>query len=113
MTEQRKPTSRLKPIERRTFLRYSLIGATSAGLGGFGLSALGFMWPRLGDGLFGEVPLGDAASLASEITSMRTPIRVPDGGISIIVWDPSSSSAMSAYGDDHQAIVSDDAALMA
>lgn len=113
MTEQRKPTSRLKPIERRTFLRYSLIGATSAGLGGFGLSALGFMWPRLGDGLFGEVPLGDAASLAAEISSTRAPIRVPDGGISIIVWDPTIGGAMAAYGDDHQAIVSDDLALMA
>ncbi len=113
MTEESKPASRLKPIERRTFLRYSLIGATSAGLGGFALSSLGFLWPRLGDGLFGEVPLGNAAELAAEITSERTPIRVPDGGISIIVWDPTTSGAMAAYGDDHQAVLDDTTALMA
>jgi hypothetical protein len=43
-TKRRGPA--FKPVERRTFLRYSLVGATSAGLGGFALSALGFMWPR-------------------------------------------------------------------
>lgn len=113
MTENSKPSSRLKPVERRTFLRYSLIGATSAGLGGFGLSALGFMWPRLGDGLFGEVALGNAADLASEISSNRSPIRVPAGGVSIIVWDPSVAGAMQAYGDEHQAVINDELALMA
>jgi hypothetical protein len=36
----------LKPVERRTFLRYSLIGSVGAGLGGFGLGTLGLLWPR-------------------------------------------------------------------
>ncbi|MEX0868242.1 MAG: ubiquinol-cytochrome c reductase iron-sulfur subunit [Nitriliruptoraceae bacterium] len=109
MTDNEK---RLKPIERRTFLRYSLIGATSAGLGGFALSSLGFLWPRRGDQLFGEVPFGDAASLAAEISDTRTPLRA-EGGISIIVWDPQTPGAEFAYGEDHQAVVDDTTALMA
>ena len=41
------------PIDRRAFLRASLSGSVSAGPGGFALASLGFLWPRLGDGLFG------------------------------------------------------------
>lgn len=103
----------LKPVERRTFLRYSLIGATSAGLGGFGLASLGFLWPRLGDGLFGEAPLGNAEELAAEIGQERAPIRVPEGGISILVWDASSGAAMDAYGEDHAVLPDGATGLMA
>ena len=90
----------LKPVERRTFLRYGLIGATSTGLAGFGLASLGFLYPRPGDELTGEVDLGDAEELAGQIEDERTPIRVPDGGISIITWNP-TDSAMQAYGETH------------
>ncbi len=91
----------LKPVERRTFLRYGLIGATSTGLAGFGLASLGMLYPRPGDELTGEVDLGDAEELAEQIADERTPIRVPDGGISIITWEPDLSAAMQAYGETH------------
>ena len=104
--------ARLKPVERRTFLRYSLIGSVGAGLAGFGLSALGFMWPRLGEGLFGEVPFGSAAELVTEITANRAPVRVPEGGFSIQLWDPSLPGAQDAYGEFH-AMVDDSTGLMA
>ena len=109
--ERRRPD--LKPVERRTFLRYSLIGATSAGLGGFALASLGFLWPRPGDGLFGEVALGDANEILDEITSTRAPKRIPEGGISIIAWDPSVSAAERNYAEDHRALIDDTTALMA
>jgi cytochrome b6-f complex iron-sulfur subunit len=112
MADETKRRFELKPVERRTFLRYSLIGSVSAGLGGFALGTLGFLWPRLGDGLFGEVPLGDARGFADEILAERTPIRIPEGGISILVWDPSESAAMRNYGEDH-AILDDTTGLMA
>ena len=112
MADDNKGSRALKPVERRTFLRYSLIGSVSAGLGGFALSSLGFLWPRPGDELVGEVPLGNADELVSEITDERAPLRVPEGGISILVWDPSSSAAMRNYGDDH-AILDDTTGLMA
>ncbi|MCC5948197.1 MAG: Rieske 2Fe-2S domain-containing protein [Nitriliruptoraceae bacterium] len=131
MADEKKPRFELKPVERRTFLRYSLLGSVGAGLGGFGLASLGFLyprtgdclfgeagwlgaglggfglaslgmlWPRLGDGLFGEVALGSAEDLYDEITSERSPRRFPDGGISVITWDATSSSAMRAYGEEH------------
>jgi cytochrome b6-f complex iron-sulfur subunit len=102
----------VKPVERRTFLRYSLIGATSAGLGAFALASLDFLWPRPGDELTGEVPLENAEELAALINDTRAPVRVPAGGISIVTWDPSSESAMANYGEDH-AIVNDSTGLMA
>jgi cytochrome b6-f complex iron-sulfur subunit len=101
-----------KPIERRAFLRASLIGSVSAGLGGFALGALGFLWPRLGDGLFGEFVLGDARELATRIVSERRPLLVPEASMSIIAWDPSDGQAAGAYGDRH-AVVTDSIGLMA
>ncbi|TVP67556.1 MAG: hypothetical protein EA340_10315 [Nitriliruptor sp.] len=112
MADDGKGRSTLKPVERRTFLRYSLIGSVGAGLVGFGLGTLGMLWPRLGDGLFGEVALGDAREIADNVLNDRTPLRIPDGGISVLVWDPSSSAAMRAYGDEH-AILDDTTGLMA
>lgn len=100
-----------KPIDRRAFLRASLIGSVSAGLGGFALGALGFLWPRLGDGLFGEIVLGDARELAQRIVSERRPILVPEAAMSIVAWDPTDAQASGAYGTDH-AIVTDSIALM-
>jgi cytochrome b6-f complex iron-sulfur subunit len=101
-----------QPVERRTFLRYSMVGAVSAGLGGFALASLGFLWPRPGDELTGEVAIGSAAEIASEIDSERAPLRVPEGGLSIVRWDPSSSTADRNYGEDH-AILDDTTGLMA
>ncbi|MFA9432695.1 ubiquinol-cytochrome c reductase iron-sulfur subunit [Egicoccus sp. AB-alg2] len=92
---------RLQPVERRTFLRYGLIGATSAGLGGFALASLGFLWPRPGDELTGQVPIGSFAEIAAEIEGERAPFRVPEGGLSIVRWDPSNSTAERSYGEDH------------
>jgi cytochrome b6-f complex iron-sulfur subunit len=112
MAEQSKRRLELKPVERRTFLRYSLIGSVGAGLGGFGLASLGFLWPRPGDELAGEVDLGDALELVEEIEEERAPIRIPEGGISILVWEPSLEAAMRNYGDEH-AIIDDDLGLMA
>ncbi len=103
----------LRPVERRTFLRYSLIGATSVGLGSFALGSLGFLWPRLGDVLTGEIAMGDANDLVAQIVNERAPVRVPAAGVSIVVWDPSSTAAQFIYGDDHRAIVDDTTALMA
>ena len=102
----------VKPVERRTFLRYSLIGAVSAGLGGFSLASLGFLYPRPGDELFGEVPLGNAQEIADQIEADRTPMRVAEAGITVQVWDPSNGAAMRLYGEDH-AILNDNVGLMA
>jgi cytochrome b6-f complex iron-sulfur subunit len=100
-----------KPIDRRAFLRTSLIGSVSAGLGGFALASLGFLWPRLGDGLFGEIALGDARDLAQRIVGERRPVLVPEANLSIIAWDPSDEQASVAYAGQH-ALVTDSIGLM-
>lgn len=101
------------PVPRRSFLRVGLLGSVGLGLGGFGLASLGFLWPRPGDELTGEVAVGDAAILAEQITSERTPVQVPEGGISIIVWDPTNEAAVQNYGADHEAVLDGTTALMA
>jgi cytochrome b6-f complex iron-sulfur subunit len=103
----------LPPVERRAFLRYGMFGAVSAGLGGFGLASLAFLYPRPGDELTGEVPLETAETLADTIQESRVPIRVPDGGISIVTWDPGNDTAMSLYGEDHAIVESSGIGLMA
>ena len=110
-TPERRQKPERKPIDRRTFLRTSLIGSVSAGLGGFALASLGFLWPRLGDGLFGEVALGDARDLAQRILGERRPVLVPEAALSIIAWDPTDELASASYGDQH-AIVTDSVGLM-
>lgn len=113
MADDVKGRSKLKPVERRTFLRYGLIGSVGAGLAAFGVGTLGMLWPRLGDGLFGEVVLGDAREIADNVLNDRAPLRIPDGGISILVWDATSSAAMRAYGDDHAILPDGETGLMA
>jgi len=102
----------VKPVERRTFLRYSLIGAVGAGLGGFGLASLGFLYPRPGDQLFGEIPLGNAQDIADQVQTERAPLNVPEAGVVVQVWDPSINGATEAYGEQH-ATLTDTVGLMA
>ncbi len=110
-TPSRRERPERKPVERRAFLRASLIGSVSAGLGGFALASLGFLWPRQGDGLFGEVILGNARELAERIVGERRPVLVPEAAISIIAWDPSDGIASGAYSTQH-AVVTDSVGLM-
>jgi cytochrome b6-f complex iron-sulfur subunit len=102
----------IKPVERRTFLRYSLVGSTAAGLGFFGLASLGFLWPRVGEGFGAELVVGNAQELLDEIQSERAPFHFPEGRLYVVHWDPSVSGAESAYGED-AAILDDSNGLMA
>ena len=113
MADDGKGHATLKPVERRTFLRYGLIGSVGAGLAAFGVGTLGMLWPRLGDALVGEVVLGNAQEIVDSVQSDRAPLRIPDGGISILVWDATSSAAMRAYGDDHAILPDGETGLMA
>ncbi len=103
----------IKPVERRTFLRYSLIGSTAAGLGFFGLASLGFLWPRVGEGFGAELVVGNAEELLDEIRTERAPVHFPEGRLYVIEWDPSVPGAQDAYGADHEAILDDTTGLQA
>ena len=102
----------IKPVERRTFLRYSLIGSTAAGLGFFGLASLGFLWPRVGEGFGAELVVGNAQEILDDITSERAPFHFPEGRLYVVAWDPSVSGAEAAYGEDAP-ILDDSNGLMA
>lgn len=112
MTERREPL--IKPVERRTFLRYSLFGATAGGLGVFGVGAIGFLWPQLGGGFGARIALPvPAADLLDQILDTKAPFEFPAGRMYVIAWDNSVPGAQEAYGADHQAIVDGSMGLMA
>lgn len=98
-------------VSRRSFLRYSLGGAVGTSLGGFALGSLGFLYPRPGDELTGPHALGAAADLVDELTDTRVPIRVPAGGVSLVLWDPTREAQADTYGRDHAVL--GDVGLMA
>jgi cytochrome b6-f complex iron-sulfur subunit len=111
MTERREHL--IKPVERRTFLRYSLFGATAGGLGVFGVGAIGFLWPQLGAGFGAKITLPvKAPDLLDQILDTKSPFEYPAGRLYVIAWDTSLPGAMEAYGADHLAVVEGNMALM-
>jgi cytochrome b6-f complex iron-sulfur subunit len=103
----------LKPVERRTFLRYSLIGSVGAGLAGFGAGVLGYLWPNLAGGFGADITLPlTAGELAAQIREERAPFQFPAGRMYIVTWDPNVSGAEEQYGEDH-AITDNGIGLMA
>ncbi len=83
----------IKPVERRTFLRYSLVGGTAAGLGAFGGGVLAFLWPNLGEGFGATLNLGNAEEILSEIRSERAPFVYPAGRLYVVEYDPNLPGA--------------------
>ena len=110
-TKRRLPE--LKPVERRTFLRYSLLGGVGAGLAGFGVSFVGMLWPSLAGGFGADITLPlPAEELLAEIQREKAPFAYPAGRMYVVAWDPSVPGAEEAYGTDH-AILDSGLGLMA
>jgi cytochrome b6-f complex iron-sulfur subunit len=110
------PSRRLpdvKPVERRTFLRYSLAGGVGAGLAGFGAGLLGMLWPNLAGGFGADIVLPvPAAELLADIRAEKAPFVFPAGRMYVVAWDPSLPGAEEAYAEDH-AILDNGVGLMA
>jgi cytochrome b6-f complex iron-sulfur subunit len=83
----------IEPVERRTFLRYSLIGSTAAGLGAFGLGSLGFLWPNIGEGFGATFTLGNAEEVLATIRDERAPLVNAAGRMYVVEYDPSLPGA--------------------
>lgn len=101
----------LKPVERRTFLRYSLIGGTAVGLAGFGASVLGFLWPNLQGGFGADIDLGNAEEILAGIREERAPFVYPAGRLYVVAVDPSLPGFEDQYGEIFAPV--GDAGLMA
>jgi cytochrome b6-f complex iron-sulfur subunit len=89
----------VKPVERRTFLRYGLVGGTAVGLGVFGVASLGFLWPNLGQGFGADLNLGNADTVLDEIRAERAPFAFPAGRLYVVEVDLSRPGAEDAYGE--------------
>lgn len=92
----------IEPVERRTFLRYSLFGGVAGGLAAFGAASLGFLWPNLAGGFGADITLPETAEdLYALITEERAPFTFPSGRMYVVTWDPSVPGAQEAYGEEH------------
>ncbi len=107
MTENQKEAPKrrdplLKPVERRTFLRYSLAGSIGLGTASFGAAVLGQLWPDLSGGFGAKITLPiKAADLLQQIRDERAPFEYPAGRLYLVAWEPDRPGADDAYGADH------------
>ncbi|MDX1658676.1 MAG: ubiquinol-cytochrome c reductase iron-sulfur subunit [Nitriliruptorales bacterium] len=93
---------KIEPVERRTFLRYSMVGAVGAGLGAFGVASLGFLWPNLAGGFGADITLPlSAEDLYNQINSEKAPFVFPAGRMYVVTWNPSLPGAEEQYGEEH------------
>ncbi|HEX9767471.1 MAG TPA: ubiquinol-cytochrome c reductase iron-sulfur subunit [Nitriliruptorales bacterium] len=92
---------RIPEVERRTFLRYSLIGMTAAGLGGFSVAAIGQLWPNVSGAFGADIAVGPAADILEGILSERRPLEFPAGRMYVTAWNPSVPGAVDSYGEHH------------
>lgn len=103
----------IEPVERRTFLRYSLFGGVAGGLAAFSAASLGFLWPNLAGGFGADLVLPTPAEeLYTQITEEQAPFTYPSGRMYVVTWDPSVSGAEEAYGEEHT-VLDDSRGLMA
>ena len=101
-----------KPVDRRSFLRYSLVGSVGAGLSGFGVATLGFLWPRLGEGFGTEMMVGPVTEIVETVREERAPLHFPPGRLYLVRWDPSLAASRRLY-EDHHLMLSDTEGVMA
>ena len=102
-----------EPIERRSFLRGSLLGAMGLSVAGGGVGFIGMLWPSLGGGFGADITLPEsAADIGAQIDADRAPYEYPAGRMYVVRWDPGVPGAEEAYGEDH-AILEDGSGLMA
>ena len=100
-TETRR-APRIEPMERRTFLRGSLLGAMGLSAAAGGVGFIGMLWPSLGQGFGAEITLPDSAEdIYAQIQADRAPYEFPAGRMYVVAWDPGVSGAEEAYGTDH------------
>lgn len=95
----------LPTVKRRDFLRLGLLSGTLGALGAFGAASLAFLWPSLGEGFGGQIPIGKAEEILAEINAERAPFAYPAGRLYVVAWDPGVPGAEEAYGEQNQARV--------
>ena len=89
----------IKPVERRTFLRYALVGGTATGLATFGVASLGFLWPSLGGGFGADINVGPAADILAGIKSERAPLEFPAGRMYVVAVSNTLPGFDDTYGE--------------
>lgn len=65
-------------VTRRQFMNRGITAFFGVGLGGFGLAALGFLWPSRTGGFGSKVNVGKIDEILDQINSKREPYYVPE-----------------------------------
>lgn len=101
------------PVKRRDFLRLGLFGATAAGLGAFGVSFVGMLYPGPQEGFGSAIAHPESPqALYDRIVADRTPDEFNVARSLVVAWDPSQPGAQDLYGENH-VMLSETQGLMA
>ena len=101
------------PVKRRDFLRVGLVGSVSAGLGAFGVSFVGMLYPGPSEGFGSAIAHPEAPSdLYDRIVEQRAPDEYNVARSLIVGWNPSLPGAMDLYGED-SVVIDDNRGLLA
>ena len=86
--KRKKPTG----PDRRQFLRNAWLASWGGVAGAFGLSALGFIWPRLGGGFGAVINLGSVDTVLGQIADGGGRLEYPAGRLYMVAYDASKDS---------------------
>ena len=86
--KRKKPTG----PDRRQFLRNAWLASWGGVAGAFGLSALGFIWPRLGGGFGAVINLGSVDTVLGQIADSGGRLEYPAGRLYMVAYDASKDS---------------------
>ena len=91
-------------VNRRQFLNRSIVGTASFGLGAFGLSIIGFLWPSNSGGFGSSINIGTTGDVDQKIADGNGFAYFPEGRMWVTEYPASAlDKARAVYGPEELA----------
>ncbi|MEJ7844577.1 MAG: Rieske 2Fe-2S domain-containing protein [Acidimicrobiales bacterium] len=91
-------------VNRRQFLNRSIVGTASFGLGAFGLSIIGFLWPSNSGGFGSSINIGTTGDVDQKIADGNGFAYFPEGRMWVTPYPASAlDKARAVYGPEELA----------
>ncbi len=101
-------------VSRRQFLNRGIVNFFGLALAGFGLSVLGFLWPKLGGGFGSKITIGSLSDIEAKVKDGGGFAYYPEGRMWVTLYPKSAlSKAKAAYGGAPGVLAGMEAGLVA